>query len=366
MRRNSRTTLGIALAALLQAPAITGSFAAKNWYKGNTHAHTVLCGHADSSPDAVAKWYHDHGYHFLILSEHNIFIDPATVNLPADMRDDFLLIAGEEITGKRNVHSTAMNIDSLIDWEFEGDSVAAVIQNHLDTTKAIGGEHILNHPTCKFAVTAADMTQVEGLHLFELHNAHPNTIQHTHEVPAGKETTESMWDDMLTSGMVVYGVSSDDTHILKEFGATFSNPGRGWIMVRSDALAADDIAAAISQGSFYSTSGVILSLVERSSSAYEVEIDLSATIEAISSPYVIGYSRSEAASGILIEFIGPEGRAVAHFHGPKARMEVPPDLAYVRCNASYTRRTDSGFETFYAWGQPIFTDGRIERLRNPR
>ena len=35
---------------------------ADEWFRGNTHAHTVLCGHADSSPEVVAKWYHDHGY----------------------------------------------------------------------------------------------------------------------------------------------------------------------------------------------------------------------------------------------------------------------------------------------------------------
>ena len=357
--RSSRTGLGIALAALIQAPVIPSSYAGENWYKGNTHAHTVLCGHADSSPDAVAKWYHDHGYHFLVLSEHNIFIDPASVNLPADRRDDFLLIAGEEITGKRNVHSTAMNIPSLVDWEFEGDSVAAVIQKHLNNTKAIGGEHILNHPTYKFAVTADDMKQVEGLYLFELHNAHPKIIQDTHEAPTGTNTTESMWDDMLTSGRVAYGVSSDDTHILKEFGTTFSNPGRGWIMVRAGTLTADDIADSIAEGRFYSTSGVMLSRLERSSSAYEVEIDVSATIDAVSSPYVIDHQRSEAASGFLIEFIGPHGRVVAHFHGPKGYLKVPPDLAYLRCNASYTQRKGNGFETFYAWGQPVFSDGRM-------
>ena len=49
-------------------------FAGK-WYKGNTHVHTVLCGHADSTPEAVAQWYHDRGYNFLVLSEHNIFLN---------------------------------------------------------------------------------------------------------------------------------------------------------------------------------------------------------------------------------------------------------------------------------------------------
>ena len=63
----------------------------QNWYMGNTHAHTKICGHADSSPDVVTKWYHDHGYNFLILSEHNHFIDPDTVQLPLNKRDDFIL-----------------------------------------------------------------------------------------------------------------------------------------------------------------------------------------------------------------------------------------------------------------------------------
>ena len=53
----------------------------KKWFKGNTHTHTILCGHADSHPDTVAMWYLDRDYNFLILSEHNTFIDPDRVNL---------------------------------------------------------------------------------------------------------------------------------------------------------------------------------------------------------------------------------------------------------------------------------------------
>ena len=71
-------------AILLTALAAAAAFAhedkpAPKWYRGNTHTHTVLCGHADTTPEAVARWYLDRGYHFLCLSEHNRFIDPATV-----------------------------------------------------------------------------------------------------------------------------------------------------------------------------------------------------------------------------------------------------------------------------------------------
>ena len=47
------------------------------WYKGNTHVHTTLCGHADSTPDFVAQWYHDRGYNFWCsVSIINLLIHP--------------------------------------------------------------------------------------------------------------------------------------------------------------------------------------------------------------------------------------------------------------------------------------------------
>jgi predicted metal-dependent phosphoesterase TrpH len=91
------------------------SFAADKWYKGNTHVHTTLSGHADTTPDEVAKWYLDREYNFLILSEHNKFIDPASVALPEGRREDFILIPGEEVTDDNHVvHTTAMNIEDLV------------------------------------------------------------------------------------------------------------------------------------------------------------------------------------------------------------------------------------------------------------
>ena len=71
------------LLVILLIPCLVHS---KSWYKGNTHVHTTLCGHADTTPDAVAQWYHDRGYNFLILSEHNKFIDPSTVELKGEVR----------------------------------------------------------------------------------------------------------------------------------------------------------------------------------------------------------------------------------------------------------------------------------------
>ena len=97
-----------------------------NGTKENTHVHTTLCGHADSTPEFVAQWYHDRGYHFLVLGEHNKFIDPSTVKLKGEIRDDFLLLPGKEVTGP--VHSTAMNISRLVPWNLKTRIVRKIIQ----------------------------------------------------------------------------------------------------------------------------------------------------------------------------------------------------------------------------------------------
>ncbi|MBL8190245.1 MAG: hypothetical protein JNK38_19670, partial [Acidobacteria bacterium] len=39
-----------------------------NWYKGNTHTHTVNSD-GDSTPDEVVRWYREHKYNFLVLSD---------------------------------------------------------------------------------------------------------------------------------------------------------------------------------------------------------------------------------------------------------------------------------------------------------
>ena len=63
-----------------------------SWFKGNTHAHTTESD-GDASPEYVAGWYKDHGYDFLVLSDHNKLTDPETLGHLMD--EGFLLVPGE-------------------------------------------------------------------------------------------------------------------------------------------------------------------------------------------------------------------------------------------------------------------------------
>jgi hypothetical protein len=42
------------------------------WWKGNTHTHTWWS-EGDAPPEVAAAWYVEHGYNFLVLSDHNMF-----------------------------------------------------------------------------------------------------------------------------------------------------------------------------------------------------------------------------------------------------------------------------------------------------
>ena len=69
--------------------------------------------------------------------------------------------------------------------------------------------------------------------MFELYNAHPGVHSFGN---AHRPSLEVLWDALLEKGMTIYGVSSDDAHKLQKWGEKENNPGRGWVMVRSEEL----------------------------------------------------------------------------------------------------------------------------------
>ncbi|MHC4997207.1 MAG: CehA/McbA family metallohydrolase [Planctomycetota bacterium] len=338
---------------------LTGCAAPQRWYKGNTHTHTVLCGHADSTPEYVAQWYLDRGYNFLCLSEHNRYIDPDDVELPADRRDDFILVPGEEVTSGSHAHTTALNTAGLVDpklRETKDHTKTQTIQNHVKGTERQHGHAILNHPNFNYMNDADDIRPVRGLHMFELYNGHPSVNSFG---DADHQSVEQLWDQLLTDGMLIYGVSSDDAHHFAKFSARSSNPGRGWVMVRASELTPEAITEAMYHGDFYASSGVVLDEVQISARRYHVHVDPDATATQLKSPYVIGHTVERGQPGYTIQFIGPGGAVLATSRGTGATLEADTsELAYVRAKITYTRARGDRYENFYAWTQPVFNDGR--------
>jgi hypothetical protein len=335
------------------------------WYRGNTHAHTVICGHADSTPEVVAQWYLDHGYHFLCLSEHNHFIDPATVKLPEGRREDFILIPGEEITGKY-AHMTGLNLPKLVGWASQAPVKSKHIQDFVDWTRQVSGVPIINHPNFTWALSAGDIRPVNRCYLFELFNGHPSVHN---EGDATHPSTEQLWDTLLTDGMVIYGVSSDDAHHFKEWGPGESNAGRGWVMVRAAELAPDPISAAMDRGDFYASNGVFLKSLTVTGDAYALVVDPDATAAEVRKPEVLGQpvaAGETAEEGCRIEFIGPGGKVMKTVDGHEASCDRDRAVAYLRARVTVTRKAGDGgqFRRYRAWTQPVFHDGRLEKVED--
>jgi hypothetical protein len=332
----------------------------ETWYKGNTHTHTVICGHADTHPDTVARWYLDRGYNFLILSEHNHFINPDSVNLPPDRRNDFILIPGEEVTDHQHVHTTGMNVNRVLPAHRPDplpDSVPEAYENfkvylmqkHTDSIRGVGGIPILNHPNWESGVPASDIQQVNRLNMIELFNGHPEVNNFGSEQ---HPSMEQKWDSLLSAGRKIYAVSSDDAHYFHEWGEDISNPGRGWVMVRSEELSSEAISDAMEKGDFYATSGVILSKVNISEGSYEVVVDDEATLKSIDNPYVAGYKTESHTPGFSIDFIIDNGQVIETINGGSAKVSVPGNCSYLRAKITFT--TSTGNEQFFAWTQPLF------------
>ncbi|MEX2260367.1 MAG: CehA/McbA family metallohydrolase [Bryobacteraceae bacterium] len=297
------------------------------WYKGNLHTHT-LNSDGDSTPSDVASWYRDHRYQFLVLSDHNYLTEVDGLNAIHGAKEKFLLIAGEEVTDSfqgKPVHVNAYNLSRFV-APTHGSSLVATIQGNVNAIREARALPSLNHPNFRWAVTSQDLLQVENLPLFEVYNGHP--LVHN-QGGGGSESLEEMWDVLLSADKRVYGIAVDDAHNFKTMGPKLSNPGRGWVMVRAPELTKEAIAAALSAGNFYASSGV--ELVDAAATESELRIQI----------------KPESDTRYTTKFIGAGGKVLATSFGTEAAYRFASGEKYVRAKVE----ASTGDE---AWVQPHF------------
>src|SRR5688572_1310174 len=313
-----------------------------HWYKGNLHTHT-LWSDGNEFPEIVAGWYHERGYNFLVLSDHNILSQGIRWMKVADARrrggpevlndyirklgwnwvelrsngeeqevrlkplaelrtryespGRFLMIQGEEISdsvNKQPVHINAIYIRELIRPQ-GGATVAEAIRNNVQAVESqsqrVGRPMIaqLNHPNFYYAVTAEDLSSVAEAGFFEVYNGHPAVHNEGDELHAD---TERLWDIANTLRISqmgtppIYAVAVDDSHHFR--GSGDSRPGRGWVMVRSAHLTPEAVVSAMREGDFYASNGVELSSLSYDRQSGRLEIAV----------------KPEAGVTYTIEFIG--------------------------------------------------------------
>lgn len=301
-----------------------------NWYKGNTHTHT-LNSDGDSSPDDVARWYREHGYRFLVLSDHNFLTSTEGLNALFGADERFLLIPGEEVTdkvGDKPLHINGLNVQHLVRPQ-GGATIVEALQRDIDAIRAASGVPHLNHPNFGWAVSAAEIARVKNDRLFEIFNGHPMVNN-----AGGGEMPglEEMWDIILSSGKLLYGLATDDAHDFKRPGdPSASGPGRGWVVVRAPRLGAREVLAALENGDFYASTGVELADVQRSTSRIEIRI------------------KPDSWSKYTTRFIGRDGKVLAESSANPARYDIKGDEGYVRAVVLESNGKK-------AWVQPVMLD----------
>jgi hypothetical protein len=325
--------VGILLAFSVDAPAqpVEGQAPLK-WFKGNTHTHS-LNSDGDSTPDDVVRWYREQRYHFLFFTDHNVVTPVEGLNATAGMPERFLVIRGEEVTVQaagKPVHLNMLGGEGVVEPQ-SGDTVAEALRRNVASITAARGVISINHPNFGWAMSAADLAGGTGAHLIEIHNGH---FMVNNAGGGGLPGTEALWDSMLSAGIRIFGVASDDMHQLKQPWAKASaRPGQGWVVVRAARLTAEAILSALAAGDFYASTGVELSDVQATPHGLTVSV------------------KEQSFARYTIQFIGQGGRVLKEALASPAQYDITGGEGYVRA-----RILDSNGQM--AWTQPVFVSPR--------
>lgn len=311
------------------------------WYKGNTHTHTINDG-GDSTPDEVVRWYRTHGYQFLVLTDHNFLTNIDGLNALHAANGKFLVVRGEEVSsrfnrggpGERSIHVNGLDITRLVDAS-TATTVGETLQQNIDGVRAASGVPHINHPNFSWALTVDDLQKARNYKLFEIHNAHPLA---NNQGGGGVPSLEEMWDRLLSSGMIVYGLATDDAHVFKDPGNPIvSGPGRGWVTVRAPRLEAGALMAALERGDFYASTGVVLDEVTATERSLAVKVR--AEREGVLAPKY------------RVQFIGRGGQVLSEVGELSASYTFKGTEGYVRAKV-----LDSNGRV--AWVQPVAVRSR--------
>jgi hypothetical protein len=297
------------------------------WYMGNTHCHT-LNSDGDSSPWEVAEFYKDQGYDFVFITDHNFITSVERLNSVYGEEANFLVIPGAEVSkrfGDKRIHVCALNPERF-QLPDDGASLLSTLQDTIRITRTMRAVPIIAHPNYRWSLGPEELERAGDCHLFELFNAHPAV----NNIGWGeKQSTEEMWDKVLSEGKIIYGVAADDAHCFrKPWDRTEARPNQGWVMVEAVKFTAEDIVEALDEGRFYSSTGVELEDYKADEAGVMIKV------------------KQERDAQYRIQFIGREGRIFFETSKIRATYSFKGDEKYIRI-----RIEDSNGNR--AWTQPV-------------
>lgn len=298
-----------------------------NWYKGNTHTHT-LNSDGDSTPAEVVTWYRENRYNFIFLTDHEYINNVDALNGVYGKTGSFLVLSAQEVTDsfdKKPYHINGLGISTVV-MPNKLPGAVETLQKNIDDVIKAGGIAQVNHPNFGWALTADQLIKLQRYSLLEIHNGHPLV---NNKGGGGSPSAEELWDSVLSSGKLVFGVADDDSHYFKRIGDPAApTPGQGWIYVRARELTLPAILDAMRKGDFYASTGVEL---------FDYRAD---------QKQVVITTKEQQWSRYRIQFIGRGGRVLSESITSPATYNIKGDEGYVRA-----RIIESNGKM--AWTQPV-------------
>src|SRR5688572_10665644 len=267
-----------------------------HWYKGNLHTHT-LWSDGNEFPEIVAGWYHERGYNFLVLSDHNILSQGIRWMKVADARrrggpevlNDYIRKLGwnwVELRGNGEEQEVRLKPLAELRTLYESPGRFLMIQGE-EISDSVNKQpvHINAIYIRELIRPQGGATVAEAIR----NNVQPAVHNEGDELHAD---TERLWDVTNTLRISqmgtppIYAVPVDDSHHFR--GSGDSRPGRGWVMVRSAHLTPEAVVCAMREGDFYASNGVELASLSYDRQSGRLEIAV----------------KPEAGVTYTIEFIG--------------------------------------------------------------
>ena len=88
------------------------------------------------------RWYREHGYNFLVLTDHNYLTAVDGLNAVHGAADKFIVVRGEEVTSTASakaVHVNGLNVDALVK-QSTSPSVVVAAQENVDGIRRANGD----------------------------------------------------------------------------------------------------------------------------------------------------------------------------------------------------------------------------------
>jgi hypothetical protein len=216
------------------------------FWRGNLHTHS---NYSDGlrSPEEVCRVYAAAGYDFLALTDH--FIEeygwPLLDTSPYRTTSFTTLIGAElhtahdrmELGSPWHILAVGLPLDFAPAHRDEtGPELAA-------RARAAGAFVVAAHPQW-YAMTERDIQLLGPIHALEIYNA--SAADDNDAADAGY-----LLDLQLARGARLFACATDDAHFILNTRDRLA----GWVMVRGEECAPDQMLAALKRGDFYSSSG---------------------------------------------------------------------------------------------------------------